>query len=612
MGQDLTSDISPVASARSQLRDGSLPLSRAGITKLELLVGARSSAVALALATLPSSQIGILAEELALPTFQDITVQAGLSHMITCGGLVTETLLDVNGQGACFLDFDGDGWLDVYLANGSSRSLDDAGKAPHDYLLRNRGDGTFADATEALGSGDTSWSSGCAVGDYDNDGDPDLYLTNYGPNKFYRNDGGRFRDVSDESGTAGPQWSPPKWSMGAGFGDVDGDGDLDLFVANFTDFDPVTSPPAPTQDSPCKLKGVPIVCAPDYYEGQQDLLYLNNGDGTFRDVSATAGIAQSEPGHGFAAVFSDLDDDGDQDLYVANDSGPNFYYENAGDGTFTDISWESGSMVNEHGEPEGSMGLTVGDYNNDGRLDIFVTNFVEQSNTLYENDGDNLFLDQTTSLGLDPVGFNYSGWGTKLFDFDNDGWLDLFVTNGHTDERLEQRYPADTYAEPNFLLRNEAGRRYVDVSERVGLREREPGVGRGTAFADFDNDGDIDVLVVNKNELPALLRNDGGNRRNWLAIRTRGEESNRDGMGAKVIVSAGRVRRLFEVRASDSYLSSNDPRVHVGLGDAVSADVEIRWPSGQVDGHEKLSAGNFYLAVEGRPIEAGQRPADAK
>ena len=581
-------------------------------TKLELLVGARSLAVLLALATLSSSQTEVVAEELLLPTFRDITVQAGLSYTITCGGPVTESLLDVNGQGACFLDFDSDGGLDIYLTNGSSRSLDAAGKPPRDYLLRNRGDGTFADATDAIGMGDTSWSSGCAVGDYDNDGDPDLYLTNYGPNKLYRNDDGRFRDVSDESGTAGPEWSPPKWSMGAAFGDVDSDGDLDLFVANFTDFDPVTSPPPPTQESPCKLKGVPIVCAPDYYEGQQDLLYLNNGDGTFRDVSASAGISQSEPGHGFAAVFSDLDSDGDQDLYVANDSGPNFYYENTGKGRFTDISWESGGMVNEHGEPEGSMGLTVGDYNNDGRLDIFVTNFVEQSNTLYENDGDNLFLDQTTSLGLNPVGFNYSGWGTKFFDFDNDGWLDLFITNGHTDERLEQRYPTDTYAEPNFLLRNEQGRRFIDVSERVGMREREPGVGRGTAFADFDNDGDIDVLVVNKNDLPALLRNEGGNQQNWMAIRTQGDESNRDGMGAKVMVSTGRVQRLFEVRASDSYLSSNDLRVHVGLGDAVSADVEIHWPSGHVDRHVNLSARNFYLAAEGRPVEVDPRPATVR
>ena len=423
------------------------------------------------------------AAEDALPSFHDITNQASVGYKITCGDPVTHSLIDVNGQGACFLDYDGDGFLDIYLANGSSQALNRAGTPPHDYLLRNQGDGTFADVTKRTGLGDTSWSSGCAVGDYDNDG-------------------GVFADVTDRAGVGGPDWTPPKWTMGAAFADVDNDGDLDLFAANFTKFDPEISPPPPTEGSPCKLKGVPIVCAPDYYEGQQDLLYLNNGDGTFGEAAEQAGLHQKKPGHGFAVVFSDYDDDGDQDLYVANDSGPNFYYENNGKAAFNDISWESGGMVNEHGEPEGSMGLTVGDYNNDGRLDVFITNFIEQSNTLYENDGDNMFIDQTSSLGLHPVGFNYSGWGTKFIDFDNDGRLDLFITNGHTDERLEARYPTNTYAEPNYLLRNVDGKRFVDVSDRVGMRKIENRVGRGTAFADFDNDGDVDILVINKNEKP--------------------------------------------------------------------------------------------------------------
>ena len=303
-------------------------------------------------------------------------------------------------------------------------------------------------------------------------------------------------------------------------------------------------------------------------------------------------------------VFSDYDDDGDQDLYVANDSGPNFYYENKGKGTFSDISWESGAVVNEHGEAEGSMGLTVGDYNNDGRLDIFITNFIEQSNTLYENDGNNKFFDQTTGFGLFKVGFNYSGWGTKFIDFDNDGWLDLFIANGHTDERLEQRYPTDTYAEPNYLLRNVEGKRFVDVSDLVGMRKLQNRVSRGAAFADFDNDGDVDVLVTNKNDEPTLLRNDGGNRRNWFTIRTQGVESNRDGIGAKILVETAAGRRAFEVRGSDSYLSSNDMRVHVGLGESASADIEIRWPSGRRDRHEAVAAAKFYLAVEGQPLEA--------
>ncbi len=544
-----------------------------------------------------------VAMERALPSFRDITDEAGLAYEITCGNPVTASLVDVNGQGACFLDYDGDGFLDVYLANGSSRSLDRAGNPPHDYLLRNQGDGTFLDVTKTAGLGDENWSSGCAVGDYDNDGDPDVYLTNYGPNKLYRNQAGSFSEVSGEAGVSGPEWIPPKWSMGAAFADVDNDGDLDLYVANFTALDPARIVSSPTVAGPCQLKGVPIVCAPDFFHGQQDLLYSNDGDGTFTDVSGTAGILQTTPAHGFAVVFSDYDDDGDQDIYVANDVGPNSFYENSGDGTFADISWESGGSVNEHGEPEGSMGLTIGDYNNDTRLDVFVTNFIEQSNTLYENEGNNKFVDQTANLGLFATGLNESGWGTKFIDFDNDGWLDIFITNGHTDERLERRFPTDTYAQPNYMLRNVEAKRFVDVSSAVGLRKLENKVGRGTAFADFDNDGDVDILVINKNDKPTFLRNDGGNGLNWLAVRARGVGSNRDGIGAKLVVESGGVRRGFEVRGSDSYLSSNDMRVQVGLGATTSADIEIRWPSGRRDRYEAVVANQFYLAIEGQSLD---------
>ena len=551
----------------------------------------------------PAAENQSAAMEGTLPSFRDITDEAGLAYEITCGNPVTESLVDVNGQGACFLDYDGDGLLDVYLANGSSRSLDRAGNPPHDYLLRNQGDGTFADVTNVAGLGDKSWSSGCAVGDYDNDGDPDVYLTNYGPNKLYRNRAGYFSEVSGEAGVTGPEWTPPKWSMGAAFADIDNDGDLDLYVTNFTAFDPERFVPPPTAESPCQLKGVPIICAPDFFHGQQDLLYSNNGDGTFTNVSGTAGIQQNVPGHGFAVVFSDYDDDSDQDIYVANDVGPNFYYENKGGGSFADISWESGGSVNEHGEPEGSMGLTIGDYNNDTMIDIFVTNFVEQSNTLYENEGNNSFVDQTANLGLFPTGLNDSGWGTKFIDFDNDGWLDIFIVNGHTDERLEERFPTDTYAQPNYMLRNVKAERFVDVSDAVGLRKLQDKVGRGSAFADFDNDGDVDVLVINKNDKPTLLRNDGGDRLNWIAIRALGVDSNRDGIGAKILVESDGLRRRFEVRASDSYLSSNDVRVHVGLGATVSADIEIQWPSGQRDRYERVTANRFYLAVEGQSLD---------
>jgi hypothetical protein len=536
--------------------------------------------------------------------FTEVARQSGLAYRIACGDEVTEFLIDVNGQGAAFLDYDNDGDQDIYLVNGSSRKAQKSGVLPHDYLLRNNGDGTFSDVTEKAHLGDTEWSSGVAVGDYDNDGFLDLYVTNFGPNKLYRNQGdGTFTDVSVKAGVADPHWDFPKWSMGSAFGDYDNDGFLDLYVTNFAQFNYQPDRPAPHANSPCKMKAVPIACPPDKYDGTQDILYHNNGDGTFSDVSKEAGILQKEPGRGFAVVFSDFDNDGDLDIYVANDAGPNFYYINNGNGKFTDGSLTSGTAVDEFGNQQGSMGLTVADYNHDGLMDIFITNFIEQQNTLYQNQGSSMFLDRTTGVGLGMVAFRYSGWGAKFFDFDNDGWLDLFFTNGHTMEQLEKEFPADPFAEPSYLVRNASGKEFIDVSQITGIRKYPNRVGRGTAFGDYDNDGDIDILQINKNETPYLFRNDGGNVSNWLLLRMEGVKSNRSGIGARVTVTAGESKQVFDVKGSDSYLSSNDLRVHAGLDKHEAVKVEVRWPSGQIDRHTKVDANQHYLVKEGNPIQ---------
>jgi hypothetical protein len=542
--------------------------------------------------------------ERAFPAFTDVTEKAGLNFKIVCGDQVTEYLIDVNGEGAAFFDYDDDGYQDIYLVNGSSRKCQKEGRLPHDYLLHNNGNGTFTDVTEKAHLGDTLWSSGVAVGDYNNDGYLDLYVTNYGPNRLYRNNGdGTFTDVAQAAGVADPHWKIPKWSMGAAFGDIDNDGYLDLYVTNFVNFSYQPDRPAPNPNSPCKMKTIPIACEPEQYDGEQALLYRNNGNGTFTDVSQSAGIVREVPGHGFAVVFSDFDNDGDQDIYQANDAGPNFYYINDGKGHFTDASWTSGTAVDGFGNAQGSMGLTVADFNHDGLQDIFITNFINQGDTLYLNEGNNVFSDQTSKFGLGTLFSPYSGWGTKFVDFNNDGWLDLWITNGHTMEQLEKFYPQDTFAEPNYVMQSANGNKFIDVSEISGIRRIPNKVGRGTAFGDFDNDGDVDVLVINKNDVPTLWRNDGGNSRNWITIRTEGVKSNRCGIGARILATAGGMRQVFEVRGSDSYLSSNDLRAHIGIGDSKEAAIEIRWPSGQVDKYSTVAADHFYLAREGDSLK---------
>ncbi|PYU95319.1 MAG: RNA-binding protein [Acidobacteria bacterium] len=551
---------------------------------------------------------------LALPAFTDITERAGLNMKIICGDEVSEDLQEVNGQGACFLDYNNDGYQDIFLVNGSSRKSEAAGKSPHDYLLRNNGDGTFADVTAQAHLANSGWHSGCAVGDYNNDGFPDLYVTGLGPNPLYRNNGdGSFTEVGESAGVRDPHWGFPKWSMGAAFADYDNDGYLDLYVTNFVKLDPRHPAPRPSQPQACVMKGVPIACPPDDFEGEQAILYHNNRDGTFTDVTRAAGLVRQDPGRGFGAVFGDFDNRGLQDIYQVNDVGPNFFYVNKGDGTFKDASFESGLAVDGYGNPQGTMGVTVGDYNNDGLLDVFIANWIRQNNTLYENQGSHSFADTTLFKGLSHLGYDYCAWGTGFFDFDDDGWLDLWITFGHTNEQIERVYPQDTFAEPNYLLRNLQGKRFVDVSEVAGLGKLKKRSGRGAAFADIDNDGDIDVLVINKNDVPTLLRNDRGNQKNWLAIRTEGVKSNRSGIGARVTVTAGGVRRIFEVRSSESYLSGNDLRVHIGMGDLKLADlIEIRWPSRQVDRYANVAVNAFYLAREGNwlkpdPLVAGRK-----
>jgi hypothetical protein len=537
-----------------------------------------------------------------LPVFTDITQQAGLNMKIIDGEENTEYLIDVNGEGACFLDYNNDGYQDIYLVNGTSRKAEAMGQHPHDYLLRNNGDGTFTDVTAQAHLGrDSGWHSGCAVGDYNNDGFPDIYVTSYGPNKLYRNNGdGTFTEVGEAAGVADPHWGFPKWSMGAAFGDYDNDGRLDLYVANFVRVDPQHLPPRPGDENACKLKGVPIACPPDTYQGEQGILYHNNGDGTFTDVTKAAGLIRSDLGHGFGVVFGDFSNHGLQDIYQVNDSGPNFFYINNGDGTFRDASFESGLTVDGNGNAMGTMGVTVGDINNDGLMDIFVATWIDQSHTLYENRGSYTFDDVTQQWGLGQIGYDFCAWGTRLFDFDNDGLLDLWVTFGHTDPQVEKVHPEDSWTEPVYMLRNMAGKKFMDVSEAVGLRKLPRRSSRGTAFADIDNDGDTDVLVINKNDVPTLLRNDGGNRNNWLTIRTEGVKSNRSGIGARIAVTAGGLRRIFDVRANESYLSANDLRVQIGMADLKQADlIEIRWPSGQVDRYPNVPVNTFYLALEG-------------
>jgi len=525
--------------------------------------------------------------------FVDAAPAAGLTVRNVSGEREKTMIIEAKGGGIGFLDYDGDGYLDVYVINGNTFAQPRPQPPPSNRLYRNNRDGTFVDVSVAAGVGDTAWSMGCAAADYDNDGDQDLFVTNYGPNRLYRNTGdGRFDDVATAAGVAGKAG----WSTGAAFGDYDGDGDLDLFVGNYVKFDPAIRP----DKMPYQVwKGLKIFHGPNAYAGERNELYRNDGDGTFTDVTErTPAIARTAL-RSFQCVWVDIDDDGDLDLYVANDSDPNELYRNDGGGRFTDISFSSGAAYSDDGATQAGMGVAWGDYDGDGRGDLFVTHFSEDYSTLYHNEGGGVFADVSYAANAAEVSMPCVSWGTGFHDYDNDGDLDLFVANGHVYPIIDAYDVGTSYAQRNHLLENDGSGRFAEIGAQLGPDMARMRVSRGAAFGDYDNDGDVDVVVLNADDTPSLLRNEGGNRQHWLQVSLRGCRSNRDGIGARLLLTAGGKVQRRDVMSSYSFLSTSDLRVHFGLGAAARAELlEIRWPSGQVQQLRDLPADQWLLVAE--------------
>ena len=524
------------------------------------------------------------------PQLVDVTAEAGVNFKHTHGGVGERYYVETMGSGCAFFDYDNDGDLDIYLVNGAPLPGYSAKETPTNMLYQNQGDGRFTDVTKQAGVGDTGYGIGCAVADYNNDGLVDIFLTNFGSNVLYRNNGdGTFSDV-----TLAARVNDDNWSASAAFVDYDNDGDLDLYVVNYVNF---------TVENHIKCgqgsRGIRAYCHPNAYDGVADILYRNNGDGTFSDVTMKAGI-YNPSGKGLGVVCGDIDNDGDQDIYVANDKTPNFLFRNNGDGTFSEMGLQSGVGYNEDGVSEAGMGVDLGDYDGDGYLDIFVTNFSNETNTLYQNQRSGFFRDMTYVSGLGVSSLLSLGFGTNFFDFDLDGDLDIYVTNGHVLDNVELFKDNITYAQPDQLFGNNGQGFFTDVSEKLGRDFQIAKVGRGAAFGDYDNDGDIDVLISNNNQTANLFRNDSGNHNNWLKIKTVGTKSNRDGIGARVKVVSGSLVQIEEVRSAGSYLSANDLRLTFGLEKLNKIDsVEIRWPSGLTESYRDLPVNQLLILKEG-------------
>jgi hypothetical protein len=541
-----------------------------------------------------------------LANFSDIAEKAGLTAVNVFGGVDTKKyIIETTGTGVAIFDYDNDGWPDIFIVNGTTLEGFPGKEAPTNHLYHNNHDGTFTDVTAKAGLTATGWGQGVCVGDYDNDGWEDLYVTYYGKNRLYHNDHGVFTEVAEKAGVAG---SGRAWGTGCAFVDYNRDGRLDLMVANYVDFNIATTP-TPGEGSSCVWKGVPVMCGPRGLPGAKNILYENRGDGTFVDVSAKAHIDQTGGHYAFSVSTFDFDDDGWPDIYVACDSAPSILYHNNHDGTFTDVAVMAGVAFNEDGREQAGMGTTIADYNGDGRLDIFKTNFSDDTPTLYRNDGGGVFSDVTYAAGL-GLHTQYLGWGTMFFDFDNDGWPDLVLANGHVYPEVDKFHLSSGYMEPRLLYRNNGNGTFTDITGSAGPGFSTVSSARGLAVGDFWNDGRMSVLINNVYAKPSLLVNGTHYNNHWVTFKTEGTRSNRDGIGAKISVKAGGRTSVDEVRSGSSYISQNDLRVHFGLGLASKIDgVEVRWPSGLVEHFDRFSVDGIHVLKEGSGIvsTAGQK-----
>ncbi len=535
--------------------------------------------------------------------FQDVTLESGIAFVHTQGGKMLNAISEVVGSGVCMADYDNDGLLDIYAVNGAGYTHYYGKKwwwykVPHNTLYHNNGDGTFTDVTDKAGVGDKGWGMGCAFGDYDNDGNPDLYITNYGTNVLYNNNGdGSFSDVTVKAGVG-----DEGWGTSLAWGDYDNDGDLDIYGANYIEFDKTMNPGEPNS---AFKREQSLLMDSKLFEGQRNVLYSNNGDGSFTDVTDEAGVGNS-PGKSMGVLFSDFNDDGHPDIYITNDKSRNVLYVNSGKGTFTDVGGSYGVD-----SPLSGMGVTVGDYDNDGDMDIFSTYTQKETNILYKNrvvsyaNGkrgrpSSHFVNTTVKAGMgEEVGVGYFGWGTEFLDYDNDGYVDIFIANGHGMPDFDN--PRSTIGQRNQLFRNSGDGTFLEVYGNTGYGLRLKNSSRGVAKGDFDNDGDIDILVTNNNGYATLLKNDAGNVNNWLNIKLVGTKSNRDAIGARVRVTAGQMCQTRELRCGSGYLSQSDIRLCFGLGGNSKAGmVEIRWPSGNEEIFHDVLSNQFIEVVEGR------------
>ena len=529
----------------------------------------------------------------------DVAAEAGLDLLNVSGGAAKDFIVDANGNGAALFDYDNDRDLDALIVNGSTRERIASGGDPMVALYRNDG-GRFTNVTAASGFDRRGWGSGICVGDYDNDEAPDVYITAFGPDVLWHNTGkSSFTDVTRRAGI-----DEGRWGTSCAFADYDRDGDLDLYVANYVKFDDSTIPARGTTAN-CRFMATDVFCGPKRLTGDADALYRNNGDGTFSDVTAAAGVI--DPGYyGFGVVFTDLNDDGWPDIYVANDSVPNLLFRNRKDGTFVEEGLISGAALSGDGRPQAGMGVDAGDYNGDGLPDLIVTNFSHDYNTLYKNGPVGVFSDRSYAAGIAATAGPYLGWGVKFVDIDNDSRLDVFIANGHVYPEVDRHGLGTRYHQRKQLFVND-GKRFRHATSEVGgglLLEKSS---RGAAFGDYDNDGDIDALVINMNDRPTLLRNDTPRGGRWITLRLVGTKSNRDAIGAKVTLEAGKRRQTTTVRGDGSYLSHSDLRAHFGLGTATKVErIEIRWPSGVVQSATGLAADQFYVAREGEGIVTGR------